>query len=68
MAPESRKQGIAKYLMNYLENISIKTDCYFVDLFVRSTNKVAIEMYKAFGKIFNDNLFVITLLKLYFAS
>ena len=49
VAPDSRKQGIAKYLMNYLEEITTKNDGFFVDLFVRSTNKVAIEMYRAFG-------------------
>ena len=37
--------------MNYLEQITSGSNGYYVDLFVRSSNKVAIEMYKAFGKI-----------------
>ncbi|KAG2490877.1 hypothetical protein HYH03_010795 [Edaphochlamys debaryana] len=36
--------------MHVLEEISEKVhDCYFVDLFVRKSNSVAINMYKKFG-------------------
>lgn len=35
--------------MNYLERVSENHGGFFVDLFVRSTNKVAIDMYKKFG-------------------
>ena len=49
MAPEYRKQGLARLLMNYLEKVSDDHKGFFVDLFVRSTNKVAIEMYEKLG-------------------
>jgi N-terminal acetyltransferase B complex catalytic subunit len=42
VAPECRKQGLARLLMNYLERVSETHKAFFVDLFVRSTNKVAI--------------------------
>ena len=35
--------------MNYLERVSEDHRGFFVDLFVRSTNKVAIEMYEKLG-------------------
>ena len=36
--------------MDFLENVSEKIhDAYFVDLFVRSSNPVAIGMYKKLG-------------------
>ncbi|CAI2381926.1 unnamed protein product [Moneuplotes crassus] len=48
--PDFRKQGLARSLMNYLEEITAKVhDGWFVDLFVRSTNKIAIDMYKSLG-------------------
>ena len=48
--PDFRKQGLARSLMNYLEEVTTKMhNGWFVDLFVRSTNKVAIEMYKSLG-------------------
>lgn len=49
VAPEYRKQGLARLLMNYLERVSDSENGFFVDLFVRSTNKVAIEMYEKMG-------------------
>ena len=49
VAPEYRKQGLARLLMNYLEKVSDWHNGFFVDLFVRSTNKVAIEMYEKLG-------------------
>lgn len=50
VAPYFRRQGLAKYFMKFFENMSEKiNNCYYVDLFVRSTNKVAIDMYKHFG-------------------
>jgi N-terminal acetyltransferase B complex catalytic subunit len=42
VAPECRKQGLAKLLMNYLERISERHNAFFVDLFVRASNTVAI--------------------------
>ena len=35
--------------MSALEEISEKKHCFFVDLFVRVSNSVAINMYKALG-------------------
>ena len=50
VAPDYRKQGLAKALMELLEYVTTYVhDAYFVDLFVRSTNKVAIEMYQKQG-------------------
>eukprot|EP00743_Colponemidia_sp_Colp-15_P003806 GILK01004106.1.p2 GENE.GILK01004106.1~~GILK01004106.1.p2 ORF type:complete len:173 (-),score=28.12 GILK01004106.1:1253-1771(-) len=50
VAPEARRQGLAKKLMDYLEQVSEKKDNgFFVDLFVRKSNTVAINMYQKFG-------------------
>ncbi|MCL4142603.1 UNVERIFIED_CONTAM: hypothetical protein GTU68_002842 [Idotea baltica] len=51
VAPEYRRLGLAKQLMAILEDISEKKRCYFVDLFVRVSNLVAISMYKKLGYI-----------------
>ncbi|GLE07114.1 hypothetical protein PINS_up017060 [Pythium insidiosum] len=49
MAPEFRRLGLARNLMDYLENVSIELyDGYFVDLFVRVSNSLAIGMYEKF--------------------
>ncbi|EKX54063.1 hypothetical protein GUITHDRAFT_156912 [Guillardia theta CCMP2712] len=50
VAPEFRRIGLAHHLMNELEEISEKKhDGYFVDLFVRVSNTLAINMYQKFG-------------------
>ncbi|KAG0243779.1 N(alpha)-acetyltransferase 20, NatB catalytic subunit [Actinomortierella wolfii] len=50
VAPEYRRLGLAEGMMNLLESVSEQTyDGYFVDLFVRRSNRVAIDMYKRFG-------------------
>lgn len=49
VAPECRKQGLAKLLMNYLERVTEGYRGFFVDLFVRASNAVAIEMYRKLG-------------------
>ncbi|KCV70479.1 acetyltransferase [Fonticula alba] len=50
VAPIYRRLGLAASLMHSLEEISEKFhDTYFVDLFVRTTNAVAINMYKKLG-------------------
>ena len=50
VAPEYRRLGLAKQLMEHLENVTVETyDGYFVDLFVRVSNIVAISMYEKFG-------------------
>jgi len=50
VAPEFRRLGLAKKMMDFLENVSEDMyDGYFVDLFVRVSNNLAINMYKKFG-------------------
>ncbi|KAJ3102471.1 N(alpha)-acetyltransferase 20, NatB catalytic subunit [Phlyctochytrium planicorne] len=50
VAPEFRRLKLAKLLMQNLEEVSEKIyNTYFVDLFVRVSNNVAINMYKKFG-------------------
>lgn len=50
VAPEYRRLGLAEGMMTLLEKVSEEPyDGYFVDLFVRRSNKVAIDMYKQFG-------------------
>jgi len=50
VAPHYRRIGLARKLMDILELQSEKVyDGYFVDLFVRMSNTVAIKMYKKFG-------------------
>ena len=45
-APAHRRLGLAGRLMDALEKISEQKKCFFVDLFVRVSNVVAITMYK----------------------
>eukprot|EP01119_Soliformovum_irregulare_P018615 TRINITY_DN5752_c0_g1_i1.p1 TRINITY_DN5752_c0_g1~~TRINITY_DN5752_c0_g1_i1.p1 ORF type:complete len:173 (-),score=18.92 TRINITY_DN5752_c0_g1_i1:211-729(-) len=50
VASEYRRLGLAGKLMHILEEMSEKVyNGYFVDLFVRYSNQVAINMYKGFG-------------------
>ncbi|XP_050538313.1 N-alpha-acetyltransferase 20 isoform X2 [Daktulosphaira vitifoliae] len=49
VAPEYRRLGVAGFLMNWLEEVSEKKDAWFVDLYVRVSNTVAISMYKSLG-------------------
>ncbi|KAI9293571.1 acyl-CoA N-acyltransferase [Neoconidiobolus thromboides FSU 785] len=50
VAPQYRRLGLAKLMMDQLEEISDKIyKGYFVDLFVRASNAVAIGMYKQLG-------------------
>mmetsp|Transcript_10610 Transcript_10610/g.12182 ORF Transcript_10610/g.12182 Transcript_10610/m.12182 type:complete len:173 (-) Transcript_10610:907-1425(-) len=50
VAPEYRRLGLATTLMDYLEEVSTKVyDGYFVDLYVRESNKLAINFYKKLG-------------------
>lgn len=47
VAPYFRKQGLARALMDFLEWVSDEVHkSYYVDLFVRSSNSVAINMYR----------------------
>ncbi|KXS18569.1 acyl-CoA N-acyltransferase [Gonapodya prolifera JEL478] len=50
VAPEYRRLGMAERMMGILEEVSERIhDAYFVDLFVRASNSVAINMYRKFG-------------------
>ena len=49
VAPSYRRQGLAKVLMKHLEDTTIRHSGYFVDLFVRKSNEVAIGMYQSMG-------------------
>ncbi|TPX50333.1 hypothetical protein SeLEV6574_g00952 [Synchytrium endobioticum] len=50
VAPEYRRLHLADKLMHILEEVSEKIkNAYFVDLFVRASNSVAIGMYEKFG-------------------
>merc|ERR550534_1951590 len=51
VAPDYRRLGLAAKLMSGLEEISEKKKAYFVDLFVRVSNTVAINMYKNLGYV-----------------
>lgn len=52
VGPAFRRLGLASKLMSFCEELSEEThNCYFVDLFVRKSNTVAINMYKAFGYV-----------------
>jgi len=50
VAPQFRRQGIANALMNYLEEVTDKTHRgWFVDLFVKPSNNIAVGFYKKIG-------------------
>nr|CEL68446.1 TPA: Ard1-prov protein, related [Neospora caninum Liverpool] len=50
VAPEFRKCGLARKLMAFLEDISEKKfKCYYVDLYVRVSNTVAVNFYRELG-------------------
>mmetsp|Transcript_46404 Transcript_46404/g.54224 ORF Transcript_46404/g.54224 Transcript_46404/m.54224 type:complete len:185 (+) Transcript_46404:87-641(+) len=52
VSPTYRRLGLAKTLMDDLEFISSEThNAYFVDLFVRASNLLAITMYEKFGYV-----------------
>lgn len=52
VAPLYRRLGLAKTLMEDLEHTSANVyNAYFVDLFVRSSNSLAISMYEKFGYV-----------------
>lgn len=50
VCPDYRRMRLANKLMEILERVSERIyDTYFVDLFVRKSNSVAIGMYQTFG-------------------
>lgn len=52
VAPEYRRLRLASKLMDFTETLSQDTyNCFFVDLFVRKSNSLAIAMYKRMGYV-----------------
>lgn len=51
VSPDYRRLGLAATLMKFLEDVSEKKRCFFVDLFVRVSNEIAIKMYQHLGYI-----------------
>lgn len=49
MSPTARRLGHATRLSASLETASDANDAWFVDLFVRSTNEIAKELYRKMG-------------------
>jgi N-terminal acetyltransferase B complex catalytic subunit len=53
VAPHARRLGLARTLSSTLENSGDEYDAWFVDLFVRKSNKVGQALYKGLGyKVF----------------
>lgn len=51
VAWDYRRLGLAATLMHYLEEVSEHKRCFFVDLFVRVSNTVAVNMYHNLGYV-----------------
>lgn len=50
VAPDFRRLGLAKTMMDELERVTASVyNGYFVDLYVRVSNKIAIRMYEGMG-------------------
>ncbi|KAI9800185.1 MAG: hypothetical protein M1825_004169 [Sarcosagium campestre] len=49
VAPQARRQGLARLLTQSLERAGDEYNGWFVDLFVRKSNKIAIDMYSGMG-------------------
>ncbi|EEA07870.1 N-acetyltransferase 5, putative [Cryptosporidium muris RN66] len=56
VAPEYRRYGIARKLMNYLEEVSTYLGCNFVDLYVRPSNTAAVSFYRKLGYIIHKQV------------
>lgn len=52
VAPAWRRLGHARRLTERLERGSDVNDAWFVDLYVRAGNKIAVDMYKGMGCVF----------------
>jgi len=51
VAHEFRRLGLAGKLMKGLEETSEQKKCFFVDLFVRVSNDIAVNMYRKLGYV-----------------
>jgi len=62
IAPAWRRLGHARRLTESLERVSDINDAWFVDLYVRAGNKVAVGMYRGMGYV---SLVLLTLIYIY---
>ena len=62
VAPEFRRLGLAAKLMELLEEISERKGGFFVDLFVRVSNQVAVNIFYLFLFLFFSNFFFLQFL------
>ena len=51
VTPEFRRIGLASQMMQTLEDICERKRCYYIDLFVRVSNEIAVNMYTSFGYV-----------------
>ncbi|GAA6037041.1 hypothetical protein JCM8097_005521 [Rhodosporidiobolus ruineniae] len=49
VSPSHRRLGLASMMMDLLEDVSAREKGYFVDLFVRQSNDLAIGLYQSLG-------------------
>ncbi|EGG10484.1 uncharacterized protein MELLADRAFT_33791 [Melampsora larici-populina 98AG31] len=49
VSPSYRQLSLAKQMMNLIEKVSNLSNSFFVDLFVRVSNSIAIKFYEALG-------------------
>ncbi|GAA5992487.1 hypothetical protein JCM10908_000844 [Rhodotorula pacifica] len=49
VSPQHRRLGLASMMMDLLEKVSERDDAWFVDLFVRQSNDLAIGLYESLG-------------------
>ncbi|KAM0792575.1 hypothetical protein ACM66B_005237 [Microbotryomycetes sp. NB124-2] len=51
VSPSHRRLGLASMMMDLLESVSERVQAWFVDLFVRQSNDLAIGLYESLGYI-----------------
>ena len=51
VARKYRRQGLARYFMHYFQELCESIGGFYVDLFVRKSNDIAVGMYKKFGYV-----------------
>ena len=49
VAPQYRRLGLAKRLTEAFEQACEQQNAWFVDLFVRESNRIAVDLYKSLG-------------------
>ncbi|KAH9814989.1 acyl-CoA N-acyltransferase [Melampsora americana] len=49
VSPSYRQLSLAKSMMNLIQKVSNLSNCFFIDLFVRVSNSIAIEFYERLG-------------------